>query len=232
MNLIPKYIWSRKKSGLSELSAAEYRNALIDVSADIAERAFNKAWETRNFEIEMYWKRATYFWAFIASTFVAYFALVGADTYAKPDSFDHVEVYVVACIGFVLSYAWWATNKGSKAWQRHWEVHVDLLEDKFTGPLYKIVHPTDTYSVSKINEIVSLVFVCVWFGLGVKYLVQQDLLNMNFDLQQVNWWVVGSTLVALLAVTAMEKGHGRGRFSERPIRMYRRKSEYIKDQET
>lgn len=140
-----EYIWSNKPSGLTELSEGEYRKALIDIEPKLAERAFNKAWETRNFEIEMYWKRATYFWAFIASTFVGYFALVGSASYKKPDPYAHAEVFFLVCIGFVLSYAWLLTNIGSKSWQRHWEVHVDLLENEFTGPLYKIVYPKETF---------------------------------------------------------------------------------------
>ena len=149
------YIISTKESGLTELSEKEYRERLIDICPIKAEKAFEKAWATRNFEIEMYWKRATYFWAFIASTFVGYFALVSSESYEKQSAFNHVEVYFLICIGFVLSLAWHFTNIGSKTWQRHWEVHVDLLEDAFTGPLYKTVYPNQTYSVSKINEIVS-----------------------------------------------------------------------------
>lgn len=120
-----KYLYSNKPSALSELSRDEYDSLLVDICPKKAERAFEKAWSTRNFEIEMYWKRATYFWAFIASTFVGYFALVSSENYVKPDRFNHVEVYFLICIGFVLSLAWHLTNIGSKTWQRHWEGVVD-----------------------------------------------------------------------------------------------------------
>lgn len=72
-------------------------------------------------------------------------------------------------------------NKGSKYWQENWENHVDLLEDNVIGPLYKtiitrpdknkdykcdgfkdvIIGPAP-YSVSKINQIVSLYVVILW----------------------------------------------------------------------
>jgi len=81
----------------------------------------------------MYWKRATYFWAFVASAFVGYFGLVNATSYRATDKYQHVEVYFVICLGFILSLAWVLTNVGSKQWQRHWETLVDLLEDQFTG---------------------------------------------------------------------------------------------------
>ncbi|WNC72723.1 hypothetical protein RGQ13_01710 [Thalassotalea psychrophila] len=220
------YIWSTKQPGLTVLTEDEYREELKCDDPEIAERAFNKAWEARNFEIEMYWKRATYFWAFIASTFVGYFALVGSDNYQKHDNYAHVDVYIIICIGFVLSYAWLLTNIGSKSWQRHWEVHVDLLEDKFTGPLYKIVHPKETYSVSKINEIVSAVFTAVWLLLGFKYLAEQNLLNVYSSLNNINWFVVVTSVLSVLAVVSMTKGHGRGKFSDRVVKMHKRNVVY------
>ena len=221
-----KYIYSNKQSGLTALSEEEYKSQLVDVCPIKAERAFEKAWATRNFEIEMYWKRATYFWAFIASTFVGYFALVSSANYVKPDPFNHVEVYFLICIGFILSLAWHFTNIGSKSWQRHWEVHVDLLEDAFTGPLYKTVYPQQTFSVSKINEIVSIVFVLIWFLLGVKYLLEQDLIRSYGESFTLNWFVIASTLISILVTLSMLFGHGRGRFGSRPIKMYRRDVSY------
>ncbi|ALQ83034.1 RipA family octameric membrane protein [Klebsiella pneumoniae] len=221
-----KYIYKKKSSELSELTEEEYYDTLVNICPAKAERAFEKAWATRNFEIEMYWKRATYFWAFIASIFVGYFALVSSENYVKYDRFNHVEVYFLICIGFVLSVAWHLTNMGSKSWQRHWEVHVDLLEDAFTGPLYKTVHPQVTYSVSKINEIVSFVFVFIWPLLGIKYLFDQNLIHSLEETKSLNWFVVISTIMSFLVVFSMFFGHGRGRFGTRSIKMYRRSVSY------
>lgn len=221
-----KYIWSNKKSGLTPLSQREYYSDLRDCDYGVAKRAFKKAWEIRNFEIEMYWKRATYFWAFIASTFVGYFALISSGNYLIEDKYNHIEAYFLICIGFVLSCAWHFTNVGSKAWQRHWEVHVDLLEDRFTGPLYKTVYPNQTFSVSKINEIVSFVFIGVWFILGVKYFHEQNLIRNIDEPYTVNLFVIAITALTFLALLSMVKGHGRGRFGDRPVVMNRRSVSY------
>ncbi|HVY04683.1 MAG TPA: hypothetical protein VHB46_01780 [Burkholderiales bacterium] len=218
-----RYIIDTRKSALKPLTSAEYQQNLLD-DREKAKLAFEKAWATRNFEIEMYWKRATYFWAFIASTLIGYFALVNSSNYLMADPYDHVEVYFVICIGFVLATAWFLTNVGSKAWQRHWEVHVDMLEDLFTGPLYKTVFPRKTFSVSKINEIVSFSFVIVWILIGVKYFIDKDLIN--FSSFRINWLVVFATSGAALAVVSMIFGHGRGRFSDREVLMYRRSMTY------
>jgi hypothetical protein len=209
---------------LLALSQDEYRASLVN-DPKKAEAAYEKAWDARKFEIELYWKRAAYFWAFIATTFVGYFALQNSANYKAKDRLNHAEVYFVICIGFVLSCAWLFINRGSKAWQRHWEVHVDLLEDAFVGPLYKTVNANKTFSVSKINEIISFVFVCVWLLLGVKFLIDQDLVNLNFG--GINWLIVGATVLAIGAVFAMMFGHGRGRFADRTVVMYRRSFTYV-----
>jgi len=224
MEYIPKWLINSDESDLTELTEKEYKAALVDIDKELAKAAFNKAWEIRNFEIEMYWKRATYFWAFIAVSFAGYFALINSKSYLEPDRYNHVEVYFLICLGFILSVAWVLINKGSKAWQRQWEVHVDLLEEQFTGPLYKIVHPKITYSVSKINEIISVVFSITWILLGVKYLVDQHLIN--FGSMNINWFVLASTLGVVVTLVSMFCGHGRGRFSNRSVSMSKRSVTY------
>ena len=222
-----KYFHDCRPSALKSLSWEQYEKDLLS-DPDKLKLAFEKAWDARKFEIELYWKRATYFWAFIATTFIGYFALINSTIYRQPDAHDHAEVYFVICIGFVLSCAWFFINRGSKAWQRHWEVHVDLLEDKVVGPLYKTVYAKKTYSVSKINEIVSMVFVGIWILLGAKYLLDQDLLH--FNPRHINWLVVVSSLFAIAAIYSMIFGHGRGRFSDRPVTMFRRHFSYTHEE--
>jgi len=206
----------KDQSGLEALSEEEYKaDFLQDEDPKKARRAFEKAWEIRNFEIEMYWKRATYFWAFIASAFVGYFSVSSVDD-PDPDA-----IFILVCIGIILSVAWFFTNKGSKSWQRHWEVHVDLLEDRFTGPLYKTVYPAKTFSVSKINEIVSACFIWIWVVLGIKFFMDYlDDLNLVI--------VVLGFLVVAVSLYHMAFGKGRGRFSERAVQMHRRKVSYKK----
>ena len=221
---ILRLLYHKKKSGLTPLTKEQYDLRLRTGDKDKVKSAFEKAWAIRNFEIELYWKRATYFWAFIASCFVGYFALVNSANYSKPDKLNHVDVYFLICMGFILSLAWLLTNKGSKDWQRHWEIHIDLLEDEFTGPLYKTVNPYKTFSVSKINEIVSVTFICVWALLGLKYFIEQDLLNITH--YQINWLIVISSVLTVLLSSSMLLGYGRGQFGERKIQMYSRMVTY------
>lgn len=181
-----------------------------------AKRAFEFAVDTRRFEIELYWKRASYFWAFITVIFAGYVALIRSE---KSASF---EAFLLICVGLIVSLAWHLTNKGSKAWQRHWEKHLDLLEDEFMGPLYKTVNVQTTYSVSKINEIVSFVFVFAWVGLAINHLFT----NYSPSLDKADWhstvFVFTSISFVLFSVWQMFCGKGRGRFRAQEIKMYKR----------
>ncbi len=204
------------------MTHSEYLEKLRELPDALAKLALERAWQCRDFEIELYWKRATYFWAFIASTFVGYVALITSDWYEKIDNAQHVEVYLLICTGFVESVAWHLSNLGSKGWQRNWEAHIDLLEDRFTGPIYKTVALTRTYSVSKINEIVSATVCLVWLLLGAKYLATNDLIRVWVPGAEINWFVAIGTVATVLAVVAMIFGHGRGRFSGVEVQMYKR----------
>lgn len=149
------------------------------------ESALQHALDIRKFEIGLYWQRATYFWTLIAATFAGYFAVLSAE-HMKDKDFN---AYVLACVGLIFSLAWFLTNRGSKYWQENWENHVDMLEDGITGPLYKTVlyRPKEKgfmsrtiegpapFSVSQINQWVSLFTLAVWLPLVVNVLPEFDL---------------------------------------------------------
>ena len=78
-------------------------------------KALTAALDTRKFEIELYWKRATYFWAFIAVTFAAYGLVQRLDTDDKT-----FMSFFLSCLGFILSFGWVLANRGSKQWQENW----------------------------------------------------------------------------------------------------------------
>jgi hypothetical protein len=129
--------------------------------------------DTRKFEIELYWKRAAYFWAFIASAFAGYLALL-----ARGSPSPALALVLVECLGLLFSVAWYCVNRGSKYWQTNWEAHLDRLETAELGKVYRTVLDPDqfdfwrltapyAYSVSKINQILSIVLTTLWLGLLV-----------------------------------------------------------------
>jgi hypothetical protein len=134
-------------------------------------KALDLALEIRKFEIELYWKRATYFWAFIAAAFGGYGLVQKLDDPEKT-----LLSVLLSCLGLVFSFGWYCVNRASKRWQQNWENHVDILEDAVLGPLYKvIIEKLDDHgplrriatgsaplSVSKINQMISLFVVGAW----------------------------------------------------------------------
>jgi hypothetical protein len=151
----------------------EYHNSFLKSSdfSDRAEEILKKAYEVANdnrkFEIDNYWKRANYYWLFQASVYAGYFYSVTVEN--NEYLCKNPEIIVgITCLGFLTALAWHLSNKGSKQWQQNWENHVDELEEGITGPLYKMVSNEKTWSVSKINELVSLFSSAIWVLLGLK----------------------------------------------------------------
>ena len=162
------------------------KNFEIDKSdSKKAERALDAALDIRKFEIELYWKRAAYFWTLIAVAFAGHFSILSSRYLKEYEKSTYA--FMIAVIGFVFTFAWFLANKGSKFWQENWENHVDMLEDAVIGPLYKtILHrPADNdgsrfrrffqaftqpaaFSVSGINAWISLFSLGIWLLLLVK----------------------------------------------------------------
>lgn len=153
-----------------------------------AEKAFKLAHEIRKFEIELFWKRGTYYWAFILASFTAYFAVINKvigkhdklsfSTLISLPTLTQVVLCVISFLCFFFCLSWVLINKGSKFWQKNWEAHIDMLEDEFSGNLYKTFLNTSTddfsscplskksydYSVTKITTIGSIVLMIVSFA--------------------------------------------------------------------
>ena len=153
---------------MPQINIEQYRE---NFSGSRGAEALKYAHDIRKFEIELYWKRAAYFWTFIAAAFAGYFAI-------KKEG-DVSNIFLVASLGFIFSLGWYFVNRGSGAWQRNWEGHVDLLENRITGPLhktlidrnsYKIWHLAEpfSFSPSRINNILALHVTLVWLFLLVR----------------------------------------------------------------
>ncbi len=180
-----------------------------------AGRALAAALDIRKFEIDLYWKRATYFWAFIAAAFAGY-----GLTYRTSEYSDSWLSLLFSALGVVFAFAWFLVNRGSKFWQNNWERHVDLLEDMTLGPLYKVVAVNSegnsitsagAFSVSRINQLLSLFVTIVWTLLFMKSLGPVSLRN-NPD-----WFKITLACLTVLGLGALWRlgrsniGHGTAR---------------------
>lgn len=192
-----------------KFSENEYRAAFNNASAmpdkNINAIALEHALDIRKFEIELYWKRATYFWTFIAATLAGFVAIQASSTPSKTD------LSVLLCnLGVVFSFGWLCVNRGSKHWQENWEYHVDMLEDSVIGPLYKVILTRSPpkcakewavhfltgpspISVSKINQLISLFVTLMWCGLLI-----YSLPPFSISLP-VNWYYAGIIAISGLS---------------------------------
>ena len=136
---------------------------------DRVKNALDKAWEIRNFEIELYWKRATYFWAFIATIFIGFFAVLGSQHLSSNLKIISLNIntilLLISSFGVIFSFAWVFVNEASKFWQENWEKHIFKLEFEYYGNIYKELSEESNrshYSVSKINLFVSIFVLTIW----------------------------------------------------------------------
>lgn len=189
-------------------------NDFKDLKQSEQKEIFNLAWESRKFEIELYWKRAVYFWAFQAVALAGYFSILSADSFAEKNH----SLFYVNCLGLITSLGWYLINKGSKSWQRHWEKIVDILEDMVVGKLYKTGTTEKTYSVSKINQLISLFFTYMWL-----LNMLNQLFENHFDFSEpLDFKILIPLGLTIYISCQMLFGKGRGRFKEREIKLFRR----------
>ncbi|MBX3594278.1 hypothetical protein [Sphingomonas sp.] len=127
------------------------------------EAALKRAYELRSFEIELFWKRATFFFAAQVAMFAAL-----AVAMRDPAAFN-LAVLPIAAIGVLTSWLGWLSAQGAKFWQENWERHIDALEDEFEGSLHKIVWTgagAARFSVSRAQIAQSLCLLIFWLVLA------------------------------------------------------------------
>lgn len=225
---IKEFAYNDKASDLQKINTPEEYLKLFDgLSLDNTQKinkAYEKAWDARKFEIDNYWKRTTYFWAFQVTAFAAYIAILNSDSYKAIPPKNPSLLFCAIAFGLITSLAWALINIGSKFWQRHWEKHIDMLEDKITGPLYKTVYAyksVKTFSVSKINDIISRFFTVIWVVLAIKYAI--DNITFSGSWKRIAYVEILVTLVIIYFVMAMFLGHGRGNFGSTNFEFHTRK---------
>lgn len=114
------------------------------------ENALARAHQLRAFEIDNYWKRATYFWSFQAIAF----ALLGF-VLNDGKTLDQIEIIQIpAALGAISAWVGFLSARGSKFWQENWESHVDMLEPSSEGRLTQVIwsNGVRSHSVSRLNQ--------------------------------------------------------------------------------
>ena len=155
-----------KKEDYLKLFPEDIRNE----NEKIRYTALKESQDIRKFEINLYWRRTGFFWAFITIVYTALFSVlckyIDCPCNEEPCKYSFLVPVIssLSGLGFFFSVAWHMVNKGSKFWQKNWEKHVSLLETTEIGPLYDVylnpkgsfrerICPTKAFdfSVTKIN---------------------------------------------------------------------------------
>ena len=163
--------------------------SLFDNYEGNKEEVLKQILDIRKFEIELYWKRTSFFWTIIGAIIAGYFI-----AFSKLDSsLNSLKIlFSLANLGLIFSIGWYFVNRGSKYWQVNWEKHLDTIEDDIIGPLYKttisrkyygttkqffrLVSPFP-FSVSKINQVLNLVLIGFWLLIIVDF----TMTNLSFN---------------------------------------------------
>ncbi|HET9181453.1 MAG TPA: hypothetical protein VFP59_04920 [Candidatus Angelobacter sp.] len=136
-------------------------------SDDANTKRFNAALQTRQFEIDLVWKRSLFFWGFIAAAFVAIAALkTGAPGLSL----------LVSSFGLICSLAWTLANRGSKYWQEQWESKLEKSEIDVIGKFFgkrerrqrKGFWGGYPFSVSRLATLVSDFVFIVWLLIFIR----------------------------------------------------------------
>lgn len=143
------------------------------------EKAYQKAWDNRDFEINKFWTRAAYFWGFIVLIFGGLMTVLTSERNQIVINL-HLDMYLIS-LGLLFSIAWYLVMRGSKSWQENWELHIDFLENFISGPIYKTIHYNGNrfYSVSKINELLALLIILVWLSFFIQYYSENFIFSLE-----------------------------------------------------
>ena len=183
---------NKMKHDINYYNQKMFENTAQENSSDyleVKQNALKKAWATRNFEIDLYWKRATYFWVFNTTVAVAVFYI-----YTKINS--NLILIPLVLLGFACSLAWCLSNLASKHWQENWENHIKLLEDSVYGRLYKTTITDYEYaikpSVTRLNLKISVLVVLAWLIVFTK---------LTINLWTSGLWIqLGVLLIGIIAM--------------------------------
>ena len=203
-----------KKYILKDKVDEEYYERFLPVDENLTKTSYEKALDialdTRKFEIDLYWKRANYFWLFVAAMFTAYFLIANNlfEVVNKTEIFNPLKslfLVLISFLGYFFSLGWYYVNRASKFWQENWEVHVDLLGKKVYGKLFTTIKASNRnywklskefpFSVSKVNQILSLIVVLLWM---ILFLASTSIVFFNYIKFEVCCTLFYNTLVFLL----------------------------------
>ena len=193
-----------------EISKEDY---IKEYKKEKLEKALEIALDTRKFEIGLYWKRTGYFVLFIGAVFIGYYKIMQTAESSIGKYQKEWLLLLLAALGFLLSLLWYMANRGSKFWQENWEAHIEELSTHLGIPIFGIIKSRKhsiynvmgqyPFSVSKVNQMVSLFITISWVLVFIKEVL--SFLSLKIDLsflKGIPFWIfiIVGLLIILLVI--------------------------------
>lgn len=160
--------------------------------------------DTRKFEIENFWKRATFFWGTISILFAAYNGI----------KIDNKYLALISLVGFIFGIVFSLSLRGSKYWQENWE-HLTSNYEKYLNNIklfrWEAIKTIDEenegellslkprrVSVSKLVMILSDFLTLIWLGLLIKdsiYLIKSKEIFDNYKFTKYGCYFIGLVIL-------------------------------------
>ncbi|HTB61986.1 MAG TPA: hypothetical protein VK737_00240 [Opitutales bacterium] len=123
-------------------------------------------------EIELFWKRSSYYWVFVGAALVAYGVIKNS---------IHNGGLLIASFGLISSVTWMLGNYGSKWWIENWEEKLncegkgilDNLFDPHEGSFSSGRFTIKRYSVTKLAILLSMFVSILWTGILIREILNQ-----------------------------------------------------------
>lgn len=195
---------------MSNINPLDEEKYLKKIPENKKEEALKYALKEREMVESLYWRRAAYFWTLLAAAFAGFFVVRSSEG----NDLIAMEL-LIACIGLPLSVGWYCVNRGSKHWTNNWHHHVKLLGRNILGPIYGTIlqereyrfwfwppHGPYPFSVTRVNDVLSLFIIAVWVYLIVDC-IRRMCLGEKLCMclcEKLDWWVVGLPLACTVIV--------------------------------
>lgn len=195
---------------------------------EVLKTILDRAYDIRKFELDLYWKRATYFWGFLVAIFAGFFIVND-----ESKSFSVHLKLGVACIGLVFSFAWFLVNKGSTYWVTNYERLIDAIEEHVGVSFYNLNFKNTNkklglsyypFSVSRINIIVSLFIFITWTFIVFIFIINNIQKNCANGIDVVLFLILGITITFILLMLFAKSKNDNSNFE-----FLKRKTDYKKD---
>lgn len=129
----------------------------------ILKEAYDKAHLMRNFEIDLFWKRAGYCFTIMA----ALIALCGGllSSYSKGKNEELLDIILfISFIGVIFTMLSNFMISSGEYWKKNWELHISMLEPLFSGHIYSthLVSNRVRISITRLTLLFSLVMYACW----------------------------------------------------------------------